>query len=135
MRSGPIAEEVASANEQHYELPAEFFELFLGPRMKYSCAWWGDGIADLAVAEEAMLALSCERAGIEDGMSVLDLGCGWGSMSLWICERYPRRNCRRGFQLGLAARVDRGPPRPSRVPRSPQRDHRRCQRVDAGPAL
>jgi cyclopropane-fatty-acyl-phospholipid synthase len=90
MRSGPIAEAVASANEQHYELPAEFFELFLGPRMKYSCAWWGDGIADLAVAEEAMLALSCERAGIEDGMSVLDVGCGWGSMSLWICERYPR---------------------------------------------
>jgi cyclopropane-fatty-acyl-phospholipid synthase len=90
MRSGPIAESVASANEQHYELPAEFFELFLGPRLKYSCGWWGDGVADLAVAEEAMLELSCERAGLEDGMSVLDLGCGWGSMSLWICERYPQ---------------------------------------------
>jgi len=89
MRSGPIAEQTASANEQHYELPAEFFELFLGPRMKYSCAWWGDGVADLAGAEEAMLALTCERAGIEDGMRVLDLGCGWGSLSLWICERYP----------------------------------------------
>jgi cyclopropane-fatty-acyl-phospholipid synthase len=92
MRSGPIAESVGRANEQHYELPPEFFELFLGPRLKYSCGWWGDGIADLAVAEEAMLALSCERAGIEDGMSVLDLGCGWGSMSLWICERYPDAN-------------------------------------------
>jgi len=89
MRSGPIAESVASANEQHYELPAEFFELFLGPRLKYSCGWWGDGVADLAASEEAMLALCCERAGVEDGMSVLDLGCGWGSMSLWICERYP----------------------------------------------
>src|ERR1700690_487460 len=90
MRSGPIAEAVGRANEQHYELPAEFFELFLGPRLKYSSGWWGDGVADLAAAEEAMLELSCERAGIEDGMSVLDLGCGWGSMSLWICERYPQ---------------------------------------------
>jgi cyclopropane-fatty-acyl-phospholipid synthase len=89
MRSGPIAESVARANEQHYELPVEFFELFLGPRLKYSSGWWGSGVGDLAGAEEAMLALSCERAGIEDGMSVLDLGCGWGSMSLWICERYP----------------------------------------------
>ena len=89
MRSGPVAESVASANEQHYELPAEFFELFLGPRLKYSSCWWGEGVGDLAAAEEAMLALSCQRAGIEDGMSVLDLGCGWGSMSLWICERYP----------------------------------------------
>src|ERR1019366_3691955 len=90
MRSGPIAELAARANEPHYELPAEFFELFLGPRLKYSCAWWGSGVSDLAGSEEAMLALSCERARIEDGMSVLDLGCGWGSMALWICERYPR---------------------------------------------
>ena len=90
MRRGPIAESVGRANEQHYELPVEFFELFLGPRLKYSSGWWGPGVGDLAAAEEAMLALSCERAGIEDGMSVLDLGCGWGSMSLWICERYPR---------------------------------------------
>ena len=89
MRSGPIAELPARANEQHYELPAEFFELFLGPRLKYSCALWGEGAGDLAAAEEAMLELCCRRAGIEDGMSVLDLGCGWGSMSLWICERYP----------------------------------------------
>jgi cyclopropane-fatty-acyl-phospholipid synthase len=90
MRSGPIAESVARANEQHYELPVEFFELFLGPRLKYSSGWWGGAVVDLAASEEAMLALACERAGIEDGMSVLDLGCGWGSMSLWICERYPR---------------------------------------------
>jgi len=89
MRSGPVAESVVAANEQHYELPAEFFELFLGPRLKYSSCWWGDGVADLALAEEAMLSLSCDRAGVADGMSVLDLGCGWGSMSLWICERYP----------------------------------------------
>src|ERR1039458_9779960 len=72
-RRGPIAESVGRANEQHYELPVEFFELFLGPRLKYSSGWWGPGVGDLAAAEEAMLALSCERAGIEDGMSVLDL--------------------------------------------------------------
>ena len=90
MRSGPIAESVARANEQHYGLPVEFFELFLGPRLKYSSGLWGPGVVDLAAAEEAMLALCCERAAIEDGMSVLDLGCGWGAMALWVCERYPR---------------------------------------------
>jgi cyclopropane-fatty-acyl-phospholipid synthase len=89
MREGPIAELPAKANEQHYELPAEFFELFLGPRLKYSSSYWADGVSDLGVAEEAMLALVCERAGIEDGMRILDLGCGWGSMSLWIAEHYP----------------------------------------------
>jgi cyclopropane-fatty-acyl-phospholipid synthase len=89
MRSGPIAEVPAKANEQHYELPAEFFELFLGPRLKYSSSYWPAGVSDLAAAEEAMLGLVCERAGIEDGMSILDLGCGWGSLSLWLAERYP----------------------------------------------
>jgi cyclopropane-fatty-acyl-phospholipid synthase len=90
MRHGAIAEMTTRVNEQRYGLPAEFFELFLGPRLKYSCGFWDEGVGDLALAEEAMLALSCERAGIEDGMSVLDLGCGWGAMSLWLCERYPR---------------------------------------------
>jgi cyclopropane-fatty-acyl-phospholipid synthase len=90
MQSGPIAELPGKANEQHYELPAEFFELFLGPRLKYSSGYWPTGVDDLAASEEAMLALTCERAGIEDGMSVLDLGCGWGSLSLWLCERFPQ---------------------------------------------
>ena len=89
MSSGPIAEQVESANLQHYEVPTGFFRLFLGPRMKYSACWWPHGVADLAEAEEATLDLVCQRAGIEDGMTVLDLGCGWGSMSLWIAERYP----------------------------------------------
>jgi cyclopropane-fatty-acyl-phospholipid synthase len=89
MSSGPIAEEVATANEQHYELPAEFFGLFLGPRRKYSGCLWPDGVRDLAGAEEAMLELTCARAGIQDGMRVLDLGCGWGSLSLWVAEHYP----------------------------------------------
>src|SRR4051794_12064627 len=78
MSTGPVAEQVESANDQHYELPAEFFGLFLGPRRKYSGCLWSPGVGDLAGAEEAMLALTCERAGIRDGMDVLDLGCGWG---------------------------------------------------------
>jgi len=90
MSGGPVAEAVQAANEQHYELPAEFLGLILGPRRKYSGCLWPEGVDSLAGAEEAMLALSCSRAGIEDGMRVLDLGCGWGSLSLWLAERYPR---------------------------------------------
>jgi cyclopropane-fatty-acyl-phospholipid synthase len=89
MSSGPVAESVEAANEQHYELPAEFLGLILGPRRKYSGCLWSSGVGSLAEAEEAMLDLSCSRAGIKDGMRVLDLGCGWGSLSLWLAERYP----------------------------------------------
>ena len=89
MSTGPIAEVPEKANEQHYELPAGFLELILGPRLKYSGCLWPDGVTTLAAAEEAMLSLSCARAQVEDGMRVLDLGCGWGSLSLWLAERYP----------------------------------------------
>jgi cyclopropane-fatty-acyl-phospholipid synthase len=89
-RAGPIAALPDLANEQHYEIPPAFFEGVLGPRMKYSCGLWSRGAASLAAAEEAMLALTCARAELADGMRVLDLGCGWGSLSLWIAERYPR---------------------------------------------
>ncbi len=92
MSEGPIAVETAAANDQHYELPEQFFGLTLGPRRKYSGCFWPQGIETLAEAEETMLALTCARAGIEDGMDVLDLGCGWGSLSGWIAERYP--SCR-----------------------------------------
>lgn len=86
---GPIAISVNAANEQHYEVPAPFFELVLGPRLKYSCCHWDANTRDLATAEEAMLDLTASRAGIEDGMRILDLGCGWGSFSLWAAERFP----------------------------------------------
>jgi cyclopropane-fatty-acyl-phospholipid synthase len=89
LRESPIAEGVEKANEQHYEVPAEFFRLVLGPRLKYSACLWPDGVETLAQAEEAMLALTCERAGVENGMTVLDLGCGWGSLTGWLAERYP----------------------------------------------
>ena len=89
MRSGPIAELPEKANEQHYELPAAFLGLILGPRRKYSGCLWPEGVDTLAAAEEAMLALSCSRARVQDGMRILDLGCGWGSLSLWLAEQYP----------------------------------------------
>jgi cyclopropane-fatty-acyl-phospholipid synthase len=89
MRRSPIALEVDAANEQHYEQPVDFFLAALGPRLKYSCCYWPRGVHTLAESEEAMLRLTCERAGIRDGMEILELGCGWGSLSLWIAEHYP----------------------------------------------
>ncbi|MGK2956467.1 MAG: SAM-dependent methyltransferase [Solirubrobacterales bacterium] len=91
MSTGPIAEKVETANEQHYEIPSEFFETFLGPRRKYSSGIWPTDLTTLAESEDEMLSLTCRRAGIRDGMKVLDLGCGWGSLSLWMGENYP--NC------------------------------------------
>lgn len=90
LRRRAIAEHVVAANEQHYEVPADLFRLVLGPRLKYSCCYWPSGRETLAEAEDAMLELSCERAQVEDGMDVLDLGCGWGSLTFWLAERYPR---------------------------------------------
>lgn len=89
LKESPIAIHTDAPNAQHYEVPTRFFELVLGPRLKYSCCYWPAGVETLAEAEEAMLALTCRRAQLEDGMQVLDLGCGWGSLSLWIGEHYP----------------------------------------------
>jgi cyclopropane-fatty-acyl-phospholipid synthase len=89
LRTAPIAEQVEKPNEQHYEVPAEFFRLVLGPRLKYSACYWPEGVETLAAAEDAMLALTCERAEVEDGMELLDLGCGWGSLTFFLLERYP----------------------------------------------
>jgi cyclopropane-fatty-acyl-phospholipid synthase len=89
LRTSPIALQPAKANEQHYEEPAEFFELVLGPRLKYSSCLWEEGTVTLADAEEAMLAQTCQRAQIADGMEILDLGCGWGSLSLYVAEHFP----------------------------------------------
>ena len=89
MHQAPTAPLPELANQQHYEVPAEFFALALGPRRKYSCAWWPAGVESLAQAEERALAATCERAGLADGQQVLELGCGWGSLTLWMAERYP----------------------------------------------
>jgi cyclopropane-fatty-acyl-phospholipid synthase len=89
MRSGPIALVPGLANQQHYEVDPELFQRVLGPHLKYSCAWWPAGVDDLARAESSMLSLTRDRADVRDGMRVLDLGCGWGSFSLWLAESQP----------------------------------------------
>jgi len=89
LRGSPVAVLTEKANEQHYEVPAEFFLEVLGPRLKYSSCYYPEGVDDLAAAEEKMLALTCERAELRDGMDVLELGCGWGSLTLWMAEQYP----------------------------------------------
>ena len=90
MRRSPIAPWTDSANAQHYELPAAFFETVLGPRLKYSSAFYAEGCASLGEAEEEMLRLTCERARLADGHEILELGCGWGSLTLWMAERFPK---------------------------------------------
>lgn len=89
MEAGPLTTGAEDANRQHYGIPPEFFRLVLGPRLKYSSCYWPAGVTDLAEAEEAMLALTAERAGLSGGQDILDLGCGWGSFALWTAERYP----------------------------------------------
>lgn len=87
--SGPIAVATDTANAQHYEVPPAFFKAVLGPHLKYSCAHWAEGITDLAAAEASALAITAERAGLADGMHILELGCGWGSLSLWMATHFP----------------------------------------------
>lgn len=91
LRSAPVALFPEKANEQHYEVPAEFFARVLGSHRKYSSCYWGDAdspVHTLAQAEAAALALTCERAGLQNGHKILELGCGWGSLTLWMAERY-----------------------------------------------
>lgn len=89
MAAAPVAEVPQLANAQHYEVPAAFFAQVLGPERKYSCAYWPDTSTDLAGAESAALALTCVRAELADGQDILELGCGWGSLTLWMARRYP----------------------------------------------
>jgi cyclopropane-fatty-acyl-phospholipid synthase len=89
LRASPIAIATAEANRQHYALPPEFFVHILGPRLKYSCAYWPDPVRDLGAAEGSMLELYAERAALADGQEILELGCGWGSLCLWLAGRYP----------------------------------------------
>tara|TARA_B110000495_G_C23030403_1_gene613485 strand:+ start:33 stop:1079 length:1047 start_codon:yes stop_codon:yes gene_type:complete len=86
---GPIALVPELANDQHYEVPADLFRLTLGPHRKYSSCFWPAGVNTLEESEKAALKETCTRAELEDGMNILELGCGWGSLSLWMAERYP----------------------------------------------
>lgn len=92
LRQSPIAIETAAANEQHYEIPTRFFQLCLGKRLKYSSCFYKTGDETLDEAEVAMLGIYSERAELKDGQHILELGCGWGSLTLWMAEKYPNAN-------------------------------------------
>jgi cyclopropane-fatty-acyl-phospholipid synthase len=89
-KDSPIAIASNAANDQHYEMPPDFFRYILGPRRKYSCCFWSDATRSLAQAEEDSLQITCEHANIVDGDHVLELGCGWGSLTLYIAENFPQ---------------------------------------------
>ena len=90
LKRSPIAVDTHAANEQHYEVPARFYELVLGRHLKYSSGLWENGCLTLDEAEEAMLARTVERAQLADGQDILELGCGWGSLTLYMAERFPK---------------------------------------------
>jgi cyclopropane-fatty-acyl-phospholipid synthase len=90
LRQSPIAINTGDANAQHYELPCAFFELILGSHLKYSSGYYRHRAESLDQGEANMLELTAERAALKDGDRILELGCGWGSLSLWMAERYPR---------------------------------------------
>ena len=110
----PIAIHTAEANTQHYEIPARFFELILGPQRKYSCCFYEREGDTLAQAEERALEITAGHARLEDGQDILELGCGWGSLSLWMARRYPNSRItsvsnsasQREFILRQAARAN-----------------------------
>jgi cyclopropane-fatty-acyl-phospholipid synthase len=87
--AGPVTTHVVDANKQHYEVPSPFFQKILGPNLRYSCCYWPDGVTDIGAAEEAALAQTVERAGLVDGDKILELGAGWGSLSLYMASRFP----------------------------------------------
>lgn len=89
LESTPLAVDTDAANAQHYEIPAAYFKTVLGRHLKYSSAFWPEGNESLDESEAAMLDLTCERAGLADGQRILELGCGWGSLSLWMAAHYP----------------------------------------------
>ena len=92
IENSPIAIETGAANEQHYEVPTEFFKLCLGKHMKYSGGFWKEGVTDLDTSEQDMLALTCSRAELQNRHHILELGCGWGSLSLFMAAQYPGSN-------------------------------------------
>ena len=90
LKQMPVAVETKAANNQHYEVPPEFFKRCLGGHLKYSCCYWPEGTVSLDEAEARMLELTCKRADLEDGQDILELGCGWGGISLWMASHYPK---------------------------------------------
>lgn len=89
LKRSPVAIATQEANEQHYEVPTRFYQLCLGKNLKYSSGYWPEPGTTFDESEAIMLRLTCERAELADGQSILELGCGWGSLSLWMAEHYP----------------------------------------------
>lgn len=89
LKASPIAIHTQEANEQHYEVPTEFYQYCLGKHLKYSSGYWKTGVNDIDTSERDMLELTCERAGLRNGQRVLELGCGWGSLSLFMAAKFP----------------------------------------------
>lgn len=89
LKNSLIAINTGEANEQHYEVPAEFFAYVMGKYMKYSSGYWKHGVTDIDTSEKDMLEITCRRAELKDGQNVLELGCGWGSLSLFMAEKFP----------------------------------------------
>ncbi|HSZ85709.1 MAG TPA: class I SAM-dependent methyltransferase [Puia sp.] len=92
LKNSPIAVNTVDANEQHYEVPTEFYQYCLGEHLKYSSGYWKDGVNDIDTSEKNMLQLTCERAELKNGQDVLELGCGWGSLSLFMAAEFPQSN-------------------------------------------
>ncbi len=90
LRQSAIAIETNAANEQHYEVPTRFFQLCLGKHLKYSSGYWKAGVTSIDQSEEDMLSLTCERAELQDGIDILECGCGWGSLSLFMAAKFPK---------------------------------------------
>ena len=89
LSEGNLASDFDASNDQHYEVSTKFYKEVLGSHLKYSCAYWDETSADLSSAEAAMLELYCDRAQLQDGQDILELGCGWGSLSLFMAKKYP----------------------------------------------
>lgn len=92
LKASPIAIHTAEANEQHYEVPTEFYKYCLGKHLKYSSGYWNNGVTDIDISEQDMLELTCQRAELKNGQHVLELGCGWGSLSLFMAQKFPLSN-------------------------------------------
>jgi len=89
LKASPIAVNTADANQQHYEVPTQFYQYCLGKNLKYSSGYWKPGVTDIDTSEDDMLELTCVRAELQNGQRVLELGCGWGSLSLYMAAKYP----------------------------------------------
>ncbi|MGZ4033841.1 MAG: SAM-dependent methyltransferase [Bacteroidia bacterium] len=92
LKSSPIAINTTEANEQHYEVPTKFYQYCLGKNLKYSSGYWKPGVTDIDTSEDDMLEITCNRAELKNGQSVLEFGCGWGSLSLFMAKKFPQSN-------------------------------------------